>query len=112
MKRRLGSAWLERTADGTFARRRGRRRPGFLGEPAAIVAKDRIIREVERELAERADAETREANAPPTFRVIAHAYLDWREHVRGATPKRCSSTATSSSSPVSRTAAAAASTAG
>ena len=87
MKRRLGPAWLDQTPDGTFARRRGRLPPGFLDEPAAIVAKDRIVREVERELAKRADAEERAANAPPTFRVIAHAYLDWLERVRGAKPK-------------------------
>lgn len=87
MKRRLGPAWLERAPDGTFARRRGRVRRGFLDEPAAIVAKDRIIREVERELAERADADERATNAPPTFRAIARVYLDWLEHVRGAKPK-------------------------
>jgi hypothetical protein len=38
------------------------------------------VREVERELAERA------ANAPPTFRAVAHAYLDWLQRVRGAKP--------------------------
>ncbi len=86
MKRRLGPAWLEPAADGTFTRRRGRVRSGFLDEHAAIVAKDRVVREVERALAERADAAWREANAPPTFRVIAHAYLDWLEQVRGAKP--------------------------
>jgi integrase len=86
MKRRLGPAWLERAADGSFMRRRGRPRPGFLDEHAAIVAKDRVVREIERELAERADAVARAATAPPTFRRIAHAYLDWLEHVRDAKP--------------------------
>jgi integrase len=86
MKRRLGPAWLERATRGTFARRRGRVRPGFLDESAAIVAKDRVVREVERELAKRADAAEREANAPPTFRAIAHAYIHWLEHVRAAKP--------------------------
>jgi len=86
VKRRLGPAWLECANDGTHVRRRGRVRSGFLDEHAAIVAKDRVVRAVERELSERADAAWREANAPPTFRVIAHAYLDWLEHVRGAKP--------------------------
>ena len=44
------------------------------------------MREVERELAERAAAAERAANAPPTFREVAHAYLDWLERVRGAKP--------------------------
>ena len=82
MKRRLGPAWLERAPDGSFLRRRGRPRSGFLDEHAAVVAKDRLIRDVERELAERAYAAAAERNAPPTFRQIAHAYLDWLEHVR------------------------------
>ena len=86
MKRRLGPAWLESDGNGVFQRRRGRARPGFLDEVAAIVAKDRLVREVERELAERAAAAEREANAPATFREVAHAYLDWLEHVRGAKP--------------------------
>src|SRR3954452_2331847 len=43
MKRRLGRAWLERSADGSFLRRRGRPRLGFLDEHAAIVAKDRLV---------------------------------------------------------------------
>jgi hypothetical protein len=44
------------------------------------------VRQVERELAEwEAEAE-RAANAPPSFRVVAHAYLDWLERVRGAKP--------------------------
>ena len=86
IKRRLGPAWLEPAADGSLARRPGRPRPGFLDEHAAIVAKDRVVREVEHELAERADAAARVANAPPTFRRIAHAYLDWLEQVRDAKP--------------------------
>lgn len=86
MKRRLGRAWLESDGDGGHRRRRGRLKAGYLDEPAAIVAKDRLVHEVERELAERAAAAEREANAPATFREVAHAYLDWLEHVRGAKP--------------------------
>lgn len=86
MKRRLGPAWLDRDGTGGLQRRRGRLKPGFLDEAAAIVAKDRLVRDVERELAERAAAAEREANAPITFREVAHAYLDWLERVRGAKP--------------------------
>jgi hypothetical protein len=86
MKRRLGPAWLERDETVGFSRRRGRPKPGYLDEHAAIVAKDRVVREVERELAVRAAAAERAANAPPTFRAVAHAYLDWLERVRGAKP--------------------------
>jgi integrase len=44
------------------------------------------VREIEHELAERAAAAERAANAPPTVRVVAHAYLDWVEQVRDAKP--------------------------
>jgi integrase len=86
MKRRLGPAWVERDDSGGFRRRRGRPKPGYLDEHAAIVAKDGLVREVERELAERTAAAERAANAPVTFREVAHAYLDWLERVRGAKP--------------------------
>jgi integrase len=86
MKRRLGRAWLEPDGDGGFQRRPGRVRPGFLDEPRAIVAKDRLVREVERELAERAAAAERTRHAPVTFREVARSYLDWLERVHGAKP--------------------------
>jgi hypothetical protein len=86
MKRRLGPAWLERDDDGGLRRRRGRPKPGFLDEPAAIVAKDRLVRTVEHQLAERADAAERKANAPATFREVAAAYLVWLDDVRDAKP--------------------------
>lgn len=86
MKRRLGPAWLERDENGEFRRRRGRPKPGYLDEHAAIVAKDRLVRETERDLRERALAGERAANTPITFRQVAHAYLHWLEHVRDAKP--------------------------
>jgi integrase len=58
----------------------------YLDEHAAIVAKDQLVREVERKLAKRAAAAEQAANAPPTFRAVAHAYLDWLERLRGAKP--------------------------
>jgi integrase len=86
MKRRLGPAWVSPDGTGGFRRRRGRPGPGFLDESGAIVAKDRLVRAVELELAARAEAEARAASAPITFRAVAHAYLDWVERVRGAKP--------------------------
>ena len=86
MKRRLGPAWLEPDGAGALRRRRGRPQPGYFDEHTAIAAKDGLVRQVERELAERAAAAERAANAPPTFRTVAHAYLDWLERVRGAKP--------------------------
>lgn len=86
MKRRLGPAWLERDESGGCRRPRGRPKPGYLDEPAAIVAKDRIVRETERQLKTHAAEAERAANAPVTFREVAFAYLDWLEHVRAAKP--------------------------
>ncbi|MBA2517845.1 MAG: hypothetical protein H0V22_11145, partial [Solirubrobacterales bacterium] len=75
MKRRLGPAWLERDKAGAFRRRRGRPRAEVLDEHAAIVAKDRLVREIESELASRAAAAEHAAQACVTFRDVAHAYL-------------------------------------
>ena len=86
MKRRLGRAWLERDGADGYRRRRGRPKPGYLDEHAAIVAKDRLVREVESRLGERAAAIERDANRPATFREVAYEYLHWLEHVRDAKP--------------------------
>jgi integrase len=86
MKRRLGPAWVEPDGQGGNRRRRGRPKPGFLTESAAIVAKDRIIREVERNLAQAEQEAERAASASATFREVAHAYLHWLEHIKDAKP--------------------------
>ena len=44
------------------------------------------MREVERELAERAAEMEHQANAPVTFRQIAHSYLEWLTAVKAAKP--------------------------
>jgi len=85
MKRRIGPAWLERVDEG-LVRRRGRVKPGFFDEHGAIVAKDRLVRQVEAELARQAAEAEREANAPITFRGIAQSYLEWLTHVKEAKP--------------------------
>jgi integrase len=86
MKRRIGPAWLERASGDGVVRRRGRVKPGFFDEHAAIVAKDQLVRRVERDLAQRVADAKRVADAPVTFREIAHAYLDWLARVRDAKP--------------------------
>lgn len=86
MKRRIGPAWLERSTNDSVIRRRGRVTPGFFDEHAAIVAKDQLIRQVEADLARQAAEAQRVANAPATFREIAHSYLDWLERVMSAKP--------------------------
>jgi integrase len=61
-------------------------RPGFFDEHAAIVAKDRIVREIE-DLLARQEAEAEQAkHAPVTFRAISNAYLEWLDRVKGAKP--------------------------
>jgi integrase len=86
MKRRLGPAWLQNGDDGQLRPRRGRAKPGFLDATAAILAKDALVREVECELAEQAEAAARERNLPVTFRQVAHAYLHWLAEIKDAKP--------------------------
>jgi len=86
MKRRIGPAWLERSRDEVVGRRRGHVKPGFFDEHAAIVAKDRLVREVEEDLERQAVEAERVSNAPVTFRAIARSYLDWLARVKGAKP--------------------------
>ncbi|MGO9792899.1 MAG: tyrosine-type recombinase/integrase [Solirubrobacteraceae bacterium] len=86
MKRRIGPAWLERSEDGTVRRRRGRVKPGYFDEDSAIVAKARVIQEVEEGLAQQAAESLRKASAPVTFREVANAYLRWLADVKDAKP--------------------------
>jgi hypothetical protein len=48
-KRRLGRAWLERTTDGRWVKRRGRIPSDFLDEKRAYLEMARVIAEVEAE---------------------------------------------------------------
>lgn len=87
VKRRLGPAWLTRDdpSDG-WCRRRGRVADGYLDERRAHVA---AAEAVERYVTETAEAERIAAERRArgvTFREVAHSYLDWLEHVRGAKP--------------------------
>lgn len=77
--KRIGPAWLERDGDG-LRPRRGRPQPGTYTEKTAVIRMAELIRDDADSLA----AEEAQRNALPTFRVVAHEWLDWVEHVRGA----------------------------
>jgi hypothetical protein len=65
------AGWLHRRAPGPA-------RPGeaaVSGRHAAILAKDKLVREVEPEFAEQAAAVARERNKPATFRQVALAHV-------------------------------------
>lgn len=85
-KQRLGFAWLERDGRGGWRKRRGRCRPGWLDERAALGAAEAAMSAqvravaVERERARRADAQL------TTVRALAAHWLSWLEQVRGAKP--------------------------
>lgn len=85
-KQRLGFAWLERDGRGGWRKRRGRCRPGWLDERAALGAAEAAMSAqvravaVERERARRAGAQL------TTVRALAAHWLSWLEQVRGAKP--------------------------
>jgi integrase len=87
VKRRLGRAWLARyPSSGAWRPRRGRVVATYLDERRAHVAAAELVADYVEESAnaERIAAE-RQARGV-MFREVAHAYLDWLEHVRGARP--------------------------
>jgi integrase len=87
VKRRIGPAWLifDRPS-GEWRARRGRVPDGSYDERRAHVAAAELVQRIvgEWDDAERIAAEARSRGV--TFREVAHAYLDWLEHVRGAKP--------------------------
>ena len=92
VRRRLGArAWLARDGRRGWRPRSGRPAPGHL---TAYQARRRLIEFVERAEAERAadrakaaESAAREAAAGgPTFRALAHAWLEYVEFVLGAKP--------------------------
>lgn len=87
IKRRLGPAWLSRDErSGQWVARRGRVADGFLDERRAHVAAADLVAEFVSEAAAVERAEEERRNRGVTFREVAHAYLEWLEHVRGAKP--------------------------
>ena len=84
IKRRIGPAWLERSADGEWCRRRGRVPDDCFDERRAHAAAAALIAGFVKEAAESAERERAAAGA--TFRDVAAAYLGWLRDVKGAKP--------------------------
>jgi integrase len=85
-KRRLGLAWQERTADGTWSKRRGRCPEGWLDERTARVAAVAAMAHHARELEQEAERAQREAERVATVRELGREWLQWLAEVRGAKP--------------------------
>lgn len=86
VKRRVGPAWLERDRDGEWQPRRGRVQEGFFDDRRANVRAAELAAAYVTDLENATDAERERIAAGPTFREVAHAYLDWLERVKGAKP--------------------------
>jgi len=88
VKRRVGPAWLIRSAaaDADWDSRPGRVPEGSFDERRADVRAAELVAAYVRDR-ERGAAKARERDAAgPTFREVAHAYLDWLERIQGAKP--------------------------
>ncbi len=79
-KRRLGLAWLERDADGSWNKRRGRVREGFLDERRAYLAMAAAIERHEEELRQTQSA--REGS----FDQAVSEWLEYLEHEKRVKP--------------------------
>ena len=86
VKRRIGSAWLERDRNGDWLPRRGRVPEGFLDERRAHVAAARLVDSYLEEDSRRELIERERRVRGVTFREVAHAYLRWLKRVKGAKP--------------------------
>lgn len=86
VKRRVGPAWLDRDQDGGWHPRRGRVPDGFFDDRRANVRAAELVAVYVTEFENVTDAERERVASGPTFREVAHAYLDWLERVKGAKP--------------------------
>lgn len=84
--RRIGPAWLDPDGTGGWRPRKGRVQDGYYNERTAHVrAAELVTKFVSGEEAKEQAAVEKQTKGP-TFREVAHAYLDWLEQVRGAKP--------------------------
>lgn len=81
--RRIGPAWLERDGD-SWKPRRGRPKPGFFTEKTAIVRMAEIIAKDGAAHQQSKESEEKREEQGPTFRQVAHEWLEWVEDVKGA----------------------------
>jgi integrase/recombinase XerC len=77
---------MEADGAGGWRKRRGRCPVGWLDERAANVAAVEAMRRHAEELAEQARLRQEAAEQKATVRELAHTWLEWLEHVRGAKP--------------------------
>jgi integrase len=86
-RRRMASAWLAAKRDGSWKPRQGRPVDGALSEFQARRRMPDFVREIEQQRAdERERAALEAAGKGPTFRELAHAWLEYVEFVRNAKP--------------------------
>jgi integrase len=85
-KRRIGLAWQEQGADGTWRKRSGRCPEGWLDERAAHLAAVAAMGDHARELTASAEETARAAAVQQTVRALAYDWLGWLEEVWGAKP--------------------------
>lgn len=86
VKRRVGPAWIDPDGAGGWVKRRGRTPATHLDRQGATVAAEGLVRRVNAELREQAEAARCRREAPVTFREVAHAYLVWLADVQGGKP--------------------------
>ena len=86
VKRRIGPAWLVRDATGGWVPRRGRLADGFFDERRAHIAGAELVAAYVKDFNETERVERERRTRGVTFRELAHGYLEWLEHVRGAKP--------------------------
>lgn len=80
IKRRIGRAWVEKSAAGEWARRRGRLPDGYYDHKRASAAAERLAAEYA------ATPKKSRKTGTVTFADVATKYLVWLERVRGAKP--------------------------
>lgn len=86
-RRRMAPAWLAAKRDGSWKPRQGRPVDGALSEFQARRRMADFVREVEERRAEELERAALEAAGKgPTFRELAHAWLEYVEFVRNAKP--------------------------
>jgi len=87
VKRRIGSAWLERDPDtGSWRPNRGRVPDGSYDERGAIIAASQLVASHVAEVSDLERIEDERRTRGVTFREVAEAYLRWLASVAGAKP--------------------------
>lgn len=86
LKRRIGPAWLDRSADGEWRKRAGRARGGAYDERTGTVRAAEVVGEVEASLTVEARQAAADAARPLTFRAVAHEWIADLEGAGGAKP--------------------------